>query len=143
MHRLLNANAMLVSSYEGGGRHDHLGLIMTKAEDYAVATDVFLPPKNPGPAATIVVGITGVQIDEMGRVHTAVTRTYRTYNNVYQSFKKMIIDAFKEQYLNALSENFVGYANCTSLQLFTHLLMYYAMIAPTELTQNQRNPNTP
>jgi hypothetical protein len=37
----------------------------------------------------------------------------------------------------------VGYANCTSLQLLTHLLTYYAIIAPTELTQNYERLNTP
>jgi hypothetical protein len=121
---------MSVSSYEGGGRHGHLRIIMTNAEYFAVATDVFLPPKNPGPAATIVAGMMGVHIAEMGRLHTAVKRTYRTYKNVDQAFKEMIIDVFEDQYLNALSDKNVGYANCTSLQLLTHLLTYYAMIAP-------------
>jgi hypothetical protein len=37
----------------------------------------------------------------------------------------------------------VGYANCMSLQFPTHLLTYYAMIAPTELTQNYERLNTP
>jgi hypothetical protein len=37
----------------------------------------------------------------------------------------------------------VGDANCTSLQLLTRLLTYYAMIAPTELTQNYERFNTP
>jgi hypothetical protein len=37
----------------------------------------------------------------------------------------------------------VGYANYTSLQLLTHLLTYYAMIAPTELTQNYERLNAP
>jgi hypothetical protein len=75
---------MSVSSYEGGGRHGHLSIIMTNAEYLAVATDVFLPPKNPGPDATIVAGMTGVHIAEMGRLHTAVKRTYHIYNNVDQ-----------------------------------------------------------
>jgi hypothetical protein len=35
---------MSVSSYEGGGRLGHLVLIMTNAEYFAVATNVFLPP---------------------------------------------------------------------------------------------------
>jgi hypothetical protein len=121
---------MIVSSYEGGGRHGHLGIIMTNAEYFAVATDVFLPPENPGLAATIVTWMMGVHISEMERLHTAVTRTYRTYNNVDQAFKKMIIDAFKDQYLNGLSDKIIGYANCMSLQLLTRLLTYYAMIAP-------------
>jgi hypothetical protein len=29
---LLNTNAMSVASYEGGGRHGHLGIIMTNDE---------------------------------------------------------------------------------------------------------------
>jgi hypothetical protein len=116
---------------------------MTNAEYFAVPTDVFLPPKNPGLAATIVTGMTGAQIAEMGWLHTALTRVYRTYHNVDQTFKKMLIDAFEDQYLNAIFAEIVGYANCTSLQLLTHLLTYYAMIAPTELTQNYERLNTP
>jgi hypothetical protein len=50
----------------------------------------------------------GVHIAERGRLHTAVTRIYRTYNNVDQAFKKMIIDAFEDQYLNALSDKIIG-----------------------------------
>jgi hypothetical protein len=50
---------MSVSFYEGG-LHVHLSIIMTNAEYFAVATDVFLHPENPAPAATIVTGMTGV-----------------------------------------------------------------------------------
>jgi hypothetical protein len=64
---------------------------------------------------------------------------------VDQAFKKMLIDAFEDQYLNALSDEIVGYANCTSLQLLTHILTHYAMITPPppELTQNYERLNTP
>jgi hypothetical protein len=37
----------------------------------------------------------------------------------------------------------MGYANCMSLQLLTHLLTYYTTIAPTELTHNYERINTP
>jgi hypothetical protein len=60
-----------------------------------------------------------------------------------QAIKKLIIDAFDDAYLNAISDEIVVYANCTSLQLLTHLLTYYAMIAPTELTQNYERLNAP
>jgi hypothetical protein len=86
-------------------------------------------------------GMIGVQIAEMGRLHTAATRVYRTYHNVDQEFKKMIIDAFEDQSLNALSEEIIGYENCTLLQLITHLLTYYAMISPKELTQKYERLN--
>jgi hypothetical protein len=68
---------------------------------------------------------------------------YRTYHNVDQEIKKLIIESFDDAYLNALSDEIVGYAHCTSLQLLTHLLTYYTMIAPTELTQNYKRLNTP
>jgi hypothetical protein len=68
---------------------------------------------------------------------------YHTYHNVDQAIKNLIIESFNDAYLNALSDEIVGYANCTSLQLLTHLLTYYAMIAPTELTQNYERLNTP
>jgi hypothetical protein len=68
---------------------------------------------------------------------------YRTYHNVDQAIKKLILETFDDAYLNALSNEVVGYANCTSLDLLTHLLTLYAMIAPTELTQNYERLNTP
>jgi hypothetical protein len=67
---------------------------------------------------------------------------YRTYHNVDQAIKKLIIKSFDDAYINALSDEIVGYENCTSLQLLTHLLTYCAMIAPTELTQNYERLNT-
>jgi hypothetical protein len=70
-------------------------------------------------------------------------RLYRTYNNVDQAFKKLIIDAFEDQFRNAISDEVDGYANRSSLNIITHLLTYYAMIATTELTQNYERLNTP
>jgi hypothetical protein len=143
IRRLLNNNAMSVASYEGGGRHGHLGIIMTNEEYFAIAVDVFPVPNNPGPSAAVVAGMTAAVIGETTRVHREATQVYRTYQNVDQAIKKLIIESFDDAYLNALSDEILGYANCTSLQLLTHLLTYYAMIAPTELTQNYERLNTP
>jgi hypothetical protein len=44
---LLNTNTMSVASYEGGGRHGHLGIIMTNEEYFAIAVDVFPVPNTP------------------------------------------------------------------------------------------------
>jgi hypothetical protein len=143
IRRLLNTNAMSVASYEGGGRHGHLGIIMTNEEYFAIAVDVFPVPANPGPSAAVVVGMTAAVIAETTQLHREATQVYRTYHNIDQAIKKLIIESFDDAYLNALSDEVVGYANCTSLQLLTHLLTYYAMIAPTELTQNYEQLNTP
>jgi hypothetical protein len=143
IRRLLNTNTMSVVSYEGGGRHGHLGIIMTKEEYFAIAFDLFPIPNNPVPSAAVVAGMTAAVIAETTRLHREATQVYRTYHNVDQVIKKLIIESFDDAYLNALSDEIVGNANCTSLQLLTHLLTYYAMIAPTELTQNKERINTP
>jgi hypothetical protein len=141
IRRLLNTNAMSVASYEGGGRHGHLGIIMTNEEYFDIAVDVFPVPKNHVPSAANVAGMTAAVIAETTQLHREATQVYRTYHNMDQAIKKLIIESF--EYLNALSDEIVGYANFTSLQLLTHLLTYYAMIAPTELTQNYERLNTP
>jgi hypothetical protein len=134
---------MSVASYKGGGRHGHLGIIMTNKGYFTIAVDVFPEPHNPGPSAAVVVGMTAAIIAETTRLHREATQVYHTYHNVDQAIKKLIIESFDDTYLNALSDEIVGYANCTPLQLLTHLLTYYAMLAPTELTQNYGRLNAP
>jgi hypothetical protein len=79
--RLLNTNAMSVASYQGGGCHGHLGIIMTNEEYFAVAVDVFPVPNNPGPSAAVVVGMTTAVIAELHdytkrqHTYTALTTT--------------------------------------------------------------------
>jgi hypothetical protein len=64
IRRLLNTKFMRVASYEGEGRHGHLGIIMTNEEYFAVAIDVFPVPNNPGPSAVVVTGMMAVVIVE-------------------------------------------------------------------------------
>jgi hypothetical protein len=143
IRRLLNTKAMSVASYEGGGRHGHLGIIMTNEEYFAIAVNLFPVPVSPGPSAPVVAGMTAAVIAETTRLYREATQVYRTSNNVDQAIKKLLIEAFDDAYLSALSSETVGYANCTSLQILTHLLTFYAMLAPTELTQNYERLNTP
>jgi hypothetical protein len=138
----LNTNAMSVS-YEGGGRHGHLGLIMMNDEYFALAKDIFTVPENPGATPVHPDNATAARIAEAYRAHPEGIRVHRTYNNVDQAFKKLIIDDFEDQLLNAFSDEVVCYANRASLDPLTHLLTYYAMIAPTELTHNYERLNTP
>jgi hypothetical protein len=143
IQRYLNTNAMSVSLYEGGGRHGHLGIILINDEYFALATDVFTAPENPGATPVHAENATAARTAEANRAHKEATRVYRTYNNVDKAFKKLIIDAFEYQFINALLDEVVGYVNRTSLDLLTHLLTYYAMIASTELTQNYERLKTP
>jgi hypothetical protein len=116
---------------------------MTNEEYFAIAVDILPVPNNPGPSAAVVTSMTAAVIAETTRIQWEATQVYHTYHNVHQTIKKLIIESFDDAYLNALSDEIVGYANCTSHQLLTHLLSYYTMIAPTELTQNYERLNTP
>jgi hypothetical protein len=69
IRRLLNTNTMSVASYEGGGRHRHLGIIMTNEEYFAIVVDVFPIPNNPGLSAAVVAGMTAAVIVETKRLH--------------------------------------------------------------------------
>jgi hypothetical protein len=91
IRRLLNTNAMSVASHEGGGRHRHLGIIMTNEEYFTIAVDVFPVPNNPGPSAPVVDGMTAAVIAETTRLHRDATHVYRTYHNIDQAIKKLII----------------------------------------------------
>jgi hypothetical protein len=134
---------MSVYSYVGGGRHGHLGIIMTNEEYFAIVAGVFPLPDNPGASPEVVVGMTAAAIAELTRLNCEATQVYRTYHIVDQAIKKLILEAFDNAYLNALSDEIVSYPNCTSLDLLTHLSTFYAMISPTELTQNYERLNTP
>jgi hypothetical protein len=87
IRRLLNTNAMSVSSYVGGGRHGHLSIIMTNEEYFAIAADVFPLPDNPGASPEVAVDMTAAVIAELTRLHREATQVYRTYHNVDQAIK--------------------------------------------------------
>jgi hypothetical protein len=143
IRRLLNTNAMSVASYEGGGCDGHLGIIMTNEEYFAIAVGVFPVPNNHGPSSAAVAGMAAAVITETTPLHKEATQVCHTYHNVDQAIKKLIIESFDDAYLNALSDEILGYANCTSLQLLTQFLTHYAMIAPTELTQSYERLSAP
>jgi hypothetical protein len=62
IRRLLNTNAVSVSSSVGGGWHGHLGIIMTNEEYFSIAADVFPVPNNPGASTEVVVVMTAAVI---------------------------------------------------------------------------------
>jgi hypothetical protein len=87
IRRLLNTNAMSIASYEGGGRHGHLGIIMTNEEYFALAVDAFPVPNTPIPSAAVVASMTAAVIAETTRLQKEATQVHRTYHNVNKAIK--------------------------------------------------------
>jgi hypothetical protein len=93
---------MSIASYEGRGRHGHLGIIMTNEEYIAIAVNVFPVPNNPGPSDAVVAGMTAAVIAETTRLHREATLVYRTYHNIHQAIKKLIITSTSYSPFNIL-----------------------------------------
>jgi hypothetical protein len=68
IRRLLSTDDMIVSSYVGGGRHEHLGIIMTSEKYFAIAADIFPLPDNLGSSPEVVAGMTAAVIAELTRL---------------------------------------------------------------------------
>jgi hypothetical protein len=80
---------------------------MTNEEYFAITADVFPVPDNPGASAEVVEGMTAAVIAETTRLNREATQVHRTYHNMDQAIKKLIIEAFNDAYLNALSDEIV------------------------------------
>jgi hypothetical protein len=65
---------------------------MTNEEYFAVTVDVFPVPNNPGSSAAVGAGMTTAVIAETTRLHKEATQVHRTYHNVDQAIKKLIIE---------------------------------------------------
>jgi hypothetical protein len=91
IRRLLNTNDMRASSYVGGVRHGHFRIIMTTEEYFTIAANVFPVPDNPGASPEVVVGMKAAVIAKLTRLRREATQVYRTYHNVDQAIKKLIL----------------------------------------------------
>lgn len=143
------ANAMSVPTNNGGGRHGHLGAITTP-NYYATISQqntAFVHP--PQPAAQAPPTGTIAQVTELTRIYNETRQIYQLYNYVCTTIKNQIIAAIDLDYINALRQHRLGFANVTTLQLIGYLQDEYG--APNandhETYRNQlseaRNPDEP
>jgi hypothetical protein len=119
----LNQNCMNIQSYDGGGNHGHIGLVMTRVEyimQIPGVADYVRPPK-PTATATISVDATPVAAQNLVLAHAEEIRAYRLANNVDKACCKSILDAFDDKLLAARADPVVRYANETALTIITHL----------------------
>jgi hypothetical protein len=134
----LNQNCMNIQSYDRGGNHRHLGLVMTPVEYIMQIPGVtgYIRPPKPDATVTIPAEATPVAAQNLILAHAENMWAYRLANNVDKACCKSIFDAFDDKFLAARADHAVIYANETAISLITHLKECYAFISPIELVAN-------
>ena len=123
----LNANAISVHSYEGGGLNtSHLALTVTPGQYLEIAGVPFVPPIAPPLEPTFAnEAPTGAQITEANRLLLARQKTFRLYHDMDKTLVRLIIAATPAIYLHALNDRLSGFSRVTCLQMLAHLLTQY------------------
>jgi hypothetical protein len=119
----LNQNCMNIQSYDGGGNHGHLGMVMTPVEYIMQIPGVagYIGPSKLDATATIPAEATPVAAQNLILAHAENMRAYRLAKNVDNACCNSILDTFDDKFLAARADPVVRYANKTAILLITHL----------------------
>jgi hypothetical protein len=94
MQNRLNANFLSIPSNTGGGRHGHLGLLMTPGQYTAISPTPFGAAADPGPLALVLLVNDEIVAASMVRMHDEQKRAFNNHINCDEAGKKMILTAF-------------------------------------------------
>ena len=137
--RELNANAISVHSYEGGGLHGHLTLTVTPAVYLNIAGVPFEPPHAPTTEPVFLTDApTAPQITEANRLLLSNQKTFRLYHDVDKALVRQIIAATPTIYLSALNDRMFGFSRVTCLQMLTHLKTRYGQVTMEMKDENMQ-----
>jgi hypothetical protein len=85
MQKRLNANFLSIPSNAGGGRHGHLGLLMTAVQYTAISPNPFGASANPGPLALVLLGTEDIVAANMVWMYNEQKRVFNTHINCDES----------------------------------------------------------
>jgi hypothetical protein len=142
-HEKLKINAAAIPTKLGGGRHGHLGLVLSPATYNAVTGTPFTLPADPGVHPVHPTGATGAQIAQITRQHNADTKTWTECLNTDTALKNQIIATFEEKYLRSLHNKYTGYANTTAMEMLEQLYQKYGKISAADLFANEEKLHLP
>jgi hypothetical protein len=133
MQKRLNANFLSIPSNTGGGRHGHLGILMTAGQYTTISPTPFGVAADPGPVALVLLGTDDIVVANMVRMYDEQNRAFNTHINCDEAGKKLILTAFPKTYTSALEEYLLGYAGVTVRELVQYIIQTYSRIDPTQL----------
>jgi hypothetical protein len=138
----LKANAASIPSNQGGAANGYLGIVVS-SDVYATISpgNPFLTPTNPTQHPTIPRNSTDAATSTIIRRHTEKLREWKEYNTVQRALKKQLAQAIDKIYLEAHSDENVGYENVTIHTLIQYLFDEYGDITPLDLRANAKRLN--
>jgi hypothetical protein len=129
MQKRLNANFLSIPSKAGGGRHGHLGLLMTAGQYTAVSPTPFGASADPAPLALVLLVTDDIVMANMVRMYNEQKRAF----NTDEAGKKLILTDFPNMYTSALEDYILGYDGVTVRELVQYIIHTYSRIDPTQL----------
>ena len=138
------ANARAVPSIRGGGRHGHLGLVMSDATYLALSGGIaFTLPAHPGDAPTPpATGASQFEIAEHIRIYKATIEELTRANTLHEELKKQILGAVDRLYLTLIEDSIFGFGEVSVTDMITHLKNTYGTVTRTDLEKNRASIST-
>ncbi len=139
----LYANAAAIPSTLGGGKHGHVGLLMTPTLYATLSSTEYRAPSNPGPTPVYPVRITAAEKYTLDAEHLKASTAFETHTDVSDAIKQQIVDCVEETYLHAIEDNITGLMGISPRKIIQHLLKRYGRITPAEMKKNYMKMNEP
>ena len=128
----LKANAMSVHSNLGGGRHGHLGLLLT-TQAYSILLPIpyVRPPYPPTPVYPPY--ITHQHITNITNAHKEALRKFHKVIGVERALIKQIIETIDEAFLKAVKNRITGQFTGSVFDMTAYLRNTYGRISAAQL----------
>eukprot|EP00957_Ditylum_brightwellii_P183930 14010238-Ditylum_brightwellii.AAC.1 len=126
------ANAQAVSITLGGGRHSHLGLVMTP-QDYALIpnTTAYLQPLQP--LLTLPQNGTQYQITQTKKQYYDELHMFNECNTAEKILIQQIVDAINAKYHTAIRDPVTHQITLTIPDIIDHIFDNYGNVTAEEL----------
>ena len=121
LHKLLNSNAVSISTKLGCGTMGHLCLTLSLTVYVTLLETQVLPPTNPRAAPIIPAGATGPKAASLCYTHNAETIMFNMFQNMDRALYQQMLGTVKENFVCDLYMPHRGYRGSSMIDLLTQL----------------------
>ena len=139
----LYSNAASLQTTLGGGKHGHIGLVMSPVL-YATISEVpYIDPEDPGPDPTFAANAAAQTKENRRAEHKEHRRIFDNASNMADALKAQVIDTIDSPYLSELRNKYTGYLGVSTRDLLDHLLDRYGKITSADITKCKHRMEEP